>query len=264
MRLEYDNKRYQRYLKTDFSLRAKDILVLAKILLENRALNDSEIKNMVGRLMSLIPKKHQKELQRIIGSELLNYHSVNDRQNRIDKLWDMAQAILDENCLEVIYKSPYNQEKVHKIFPVSLYYDKHYFYLVVHQMEHQTYITLRMDRIKNYKKIDLAKPTISYGRKFRDGDVRNQKVDAFMGEEIEITVTFKYDPTIVLDQFPTAKIVSQDKERKIITFKSQNTSGLHRWLLSQSEGLVVISPKSLRQDLKILLTDTLKEYSKED
>lgn len=263
MSLDYNSKNFKRYLRTDFGLRGKDVLILAKILLENRVLNISEMKSVVNRLMTLVSKDHQKELQLIIGSELLNYQPINDRQNRIDKVWDMAQAILQEKCLEISYKSPYNQEKVSVVFPVSLYYDKHYFYLVAYQLSYQTYITLRIDRIGKYHSVDVAKPNISYGKKFRDGDVRNQRVDAFIGEEIEVVVAFKYDPTVVLDQFPTAKIVSQDKERKVITFKSQNTSGLYRWLLSQSEGLEVISPNSLRQKMKDLLENSLKAYTVE-
>lgn len=61
--------------------------------------------------MIIVSKEHQKELQVIIGSELLNYQPINDKQNRIDKVWDMAQAILQEECLEISYKSPYSEEE---------------------------------------------------------------------------------------------------------------------------------------------------------
>ena len=66
-----------------------------------------------------------------------------------------------------------------------MYYDFHYFYLVAYHLKHETYTTFKIDRIKRWKLSDSKKPNIPHRNKFRDGDVRNIKVDAFSGSLIK-------------------------------------------------------------------------------
>lgn len=121
-------------------------------------------------------------------------------------------------------------------------------------------MTLKLDRILEWKLSTEKKPAISYGKKFRDGEVRNKRVDSFMGRELTIRVRFNYDPTIVLDQFPTAKIIETSSEGNVIEFVSQDTPGLKRWLLSQADALTVLSPSSLVEDMKYFLKNMQENY----
>lgn len=81
-----------------------------------------------------------------------------------------------------------------------------------------------------------------------------------MGRELTIRVRFNYDPTIVLDQFPTAKIIETSSEGNVIEFVSQDTPGLKRWLLSQADALTVLSPSSLVEDMKYFLKNMQENY----
>ena len=54
-------------------------------------------------------------------------------------------------------------------------------------------MTLRLDRIVAWSVSEVKKPVLSYGRKFRDGDIRNLRVDSFMGKEVTVRVRFRYD-----------------------------------------------------------------------
>lgn len=258
--LAYDAKHHTRYLKGKSLFNKKDILIISKILLENRSLNKEENKALLDSLLALISKDEQKEVSSIIASELLNYAPLSDTQNRIDKVWEWSEMIRKELVLDIDYQSPYNIKKRHTIFTASLYYDTHYFYIVAYNLVFDSYMTLKLDRILSWVESKREKPSLSYGRKFRDGEIRNKRVDPFIGKELKIRVLFVNDPAIVIDQFPTAIIIEKTPNGNIIEFVSQDTPGLKRWLLSQAESLRVLSPKSLIDDMKTLIKRIEENY----
>ena len=246
--------------KTTFN--KKDILVISKILLENRALNKSELNSLLEGLLDLLSIEEKKEVEAIISSERFNYKSLTNDKDRIDIIWVLSEAIRREQMLEIEYKAPLKDVKSHIVFPVSLYYDAHYFYLVAYHLKHENYTTFRIDRIENLSESHAKKPGISYGRKYRDGDVRNQKVDAFEGRNIKVRLRYTGIPEIVLDQFPNHEILSEEKGNMIIQIETQDTPGLKRWILGQVEEIIILSPHSLIEEIKESLEKTLKNYKK--
>ena len=93
--------------------------------------------------------EEKKEVEAIISSERLNYKSLTNDKDRIDIIWVLSEAIRREQMLEIEYKAPLKDVKSHIIFPVSLYYDAHYFYLVAYHLKHENYTTFRVDRIES-------------------------------------------------------------------------------------------------------------------
>lgn len=246
--------------KTTFD--KKDILIISKILLENRALNRLELNSLLKGLLDLLSIEEKKEVEAIISSERLNYKSLTNDKDRIDTIWFLSEAIRREQMLEIEYKAPLRNIKSHIVFPVSLYYDAHYFYLVAYHLRHENYTTFRVDRIEHLSESHVKKPEISYGRKYRDGDVRNQKVDAFEGRKIKVRLRYTGIPEIVLDQFPNHEILSEENGNMIIQIETQDTPGLKRWILGQVEEIIILSPHSLIEEIKESLEKTLKNYKK--
>ena len=246
--------------KTTFN--KKDILVISKILLENRALNKSELNSLLQGLLDLLSTEEKKEVEAIISSERLNYKSLTNDRDRIDTIWNLSEAIRRERMLEIEYKAPLKDAKSHIIFPVSLYYDAHYFYLVAYHLKHENYTTFRVDRIESIGESHVKKPEISYGRKYRDGDVRNQKVDAFEGRKIKVKLRYKGIPEIVFDQFPNHEIISEEKGNMIIQIETQDTPGLKRWILGQEDEITVLYPQSLADSIQNSIEKMLNNYKK--
>ena len=246
--------------KTTFD--KKDILIISKILLENRALNRLELNSLLKGLLDLLSIEEKKEVEASISSERLNYKSLTNDKDRIDTIWFLSEAIRREQMLEIEYKAPLRNIKSHIVFPVSLYYDAHYFYLVAYHLRHENYTTFRVDRIEHLSESHVKKPEISYGRKYRDGDVRNQKVDAFEGRKIKVRLRYTGIPEIVLDQFPNHEILSEENGNMIIQIETQDTPGLKRWILGQVEEIIILSPHSLIEEIKESLEKTLKNYKK--
>lgn len=75
----YNRKTNKYYLASKSVFNKKDILVISKILLENRALNRPEIASLLNNLLVLVPRDGQKEIEQIIGSEKLNYAPLTDQ-----------------------------------------------------------------------------------------------------------------------------------------------------------------------------------------
>ena len=242
IKFDTSDNTYRLIAKTTFN--KKDILVISKILLENRALNESELKSLLENLLSLLSIEEQKEIEAIIGSERYNYKSLTNDKDRIDTIWFLSEAIRRKQMLEIEYKAPLKDIKSHIIFPVSLYYDAHYFYLVAYHLKHEKYTTYRVDRIETLSKSHIKKPVIEHKDKYKDGEVRNQKVDAFEGRKIDVTLIYKGNAEIVLDQFPEHKILSENYDEIKVKITSQNTPGLKRWILGQGEVVTLLSPKS--------------------
>ncbi len=246
--------------KTTFN--KKDILIISKILLENRALNKSELNSLLEGLLALLSIEEKKEVNAIISSERLNYKSLTNDKDRIDTIWFLSEAIRREQMLEIKYKAPLKDVKRHIIFPVSLYYDAHYFYLVAYHLKHENYTTFRVDRMESLRESHVKKPEISYGRKYRDGDVRNQKVDAFEGRKIKVRLRYTGIPEIVFDQFPNHEIISCDKGDMIVQIETQDTPGLKRWILGQEDEITVLYPQSLADSIQNSLEKMLNNYKK--
>ncbi|OFI46786.1 transcriptional regulator [Floricoccus penangensis] len=261
-KLERKNNSY--FISDKSVLKKEDILVIIKILLENRAFNKKENDKLIDNLLSLVTKDEKKEITDIIGSEKLNYVPITCEEDRIDKIWALSESIIKEEVINVTYKSPYREEQTYKIFPMALYYDSHYFYIEALSINRERHPTLKIDRIISFEKVNDIKPNISYGNKYRDGDNRNLKVDAFSGKKITVKVEFNYDPTIVQDQFPNARILSQNNDKTILDFETQYTPGLMRWIFSQSEGLKVLYPDFLVNEIREFFQKFVNKYEEND
>ena len=261
-KIVYDNSdnTYRLLGKTTFN--KKYIWIISKILLENRALNKSEMDSLLESLLSLLSSGEMREVKSIIESEHFNYKSLTNEKDRIETVWFISEAIRSKQMLEIDYKPPLKEKKTHIIFPVSLYYDAHYFYLVAYYPEYEDYATFRIDRIDRFKTSREKKPNISYGKEYRDGEVRNQKVDAFEGSSVRVTLIYKGNSEIILDKFPNHTILSAEKDEIKLQIDTQYTPGLKRWILGQGREVTVLTPQKLVEELQEILEKTLKNYTK--
>ena len=77
----------------------KDILVISKILLENRALNKSELNSLLEGLLALLSIEEKKEVISIISSERFNYKSLTNDRDRIDTIWKLIKDNFRDPCI---------------------------------------------------------------------------------------------------------------------------------------------------------------------
>lgn len=253
---------HRRYLKRKSQFSKKEILVMSKILLETRALNRDELSNLIDGMLNFLTEIDRKEVKEIIASEKLNYADLTNKQNRIDKIWEFSDFIRQKETVTLLYHSPTLATwKKHTVIFEALYFDDHYFYLKGQDKETNKKLDFRLDRIKEWSVSVEKMPAINYRDKFRDGDVRALKTDAFSGENITLKILYTYIDEVIIDKFPQAKIIERTKDGTIFEIEVQNTFGLKRYLISQLDALVVLSPQSLVDDIKKMLKKMQEKYS---
>ena len=86
-KIVYDNSdnTYRFLGKTTFN--KKYILIISKILLENRALNKSEMNSLLESLLALLSSEEMKEVKSIMENEHFNYKSLTNEKDRIETVW---------------------------------------------------------------------------------------------------------------------------------------------------------------------------------
>ena len=107
--------------------------------------------SLLESLLSLLSSGEMREVKSIIENEHFNYKSLTNEKDRIETVWFISEAIRSKQMLEIDYTSPLKEKKTHIIFPVSLYYDAHYFYLVAYYTKHEDYAIFRTDSIDRLK-----------------------------------------------------------------------------------------------------------------
>lgn len=68
---------------------------------------------------------------------------------------------------------------------------------------------------------------------------------------------FGNNPEPILDRLPTAKILKQSDEEALIEAEVYG-KGIIMWLLSQGKRIEVVYPESLRQEMKLHLTEMME------
>lgn len=109
-----------------------EILAICKILLESRSMRRDEMMPILDKLIqSCVPAENRKAVTRLVANE--RYHYIEPHHGRpiLNGMWEIGQAIQNQNVLEIEYEKLKGHEVVTRtIEPVGLMFSEYYFYLV--------------------------------------------------------------------------------------------------------------------------------------
>lgn len=235
-----------------------EMLAICKILLESRAFNKAELESLVNKVMNhCVSPKKVKSIEPFISNELFNYREPAHRPPDMTVLWQAAQAIQTQNCIEVIYFRVDGTEVIRKIDPVGILFSEYYFYVMAFiadkakrrdfEKPNDSYPTVyRLDRIKAVKILD-EKFDIPYKDRFKEGEYKNRNI--FMYGGIPQTVEFIYKGLSiesVLDRLPMAEIQKSPDGSYAVKAETFG-KGILMWLMSQGSDVIVVGPQELRE-----------------
>lgn len=229
-----------------------EVLAVCKILLDSRAFTKNEMIDMLDKLIACcVPKENQKMITDLISNEEFHYVEPRHRTKFIDTMWDIGQAIRNNQYIEIKYCRTKDKSIVtRRVKPVAIMFSEYYFYLTafIDDDELKQYFDVlndsfptiyRMDRIRKLKVLD-EKFYIPYGNRFEEGEFR-KRVQFIYGGKLQ-KVKFKYcgnDVESVLDRLPTAEIIEEDDG--IYTISAEVFGkGIDMWLRSQGDIVEVI------------------------
>ena len=234
----YDTKLrgYRLIQATPKGLSNSEILAVCKILLESRSMRKDEMLPILDKLIFCAVKA-------LIANEELHYVEPHHNRPILDGLWEIGQAIKNQQIIEIEYERMKEPRLVRRrVQPVGIMFSEYYFYLTAF-LEDKTdfenpddlFPTIyRIDRIHSFKALD-EHFRIPYTSRFEEGEFR-KRIQFMYGGKLE-RVKFRYSgPSIeaVLDRLPTARILSQDENGWTIEAEAFG-KGIEMWLRSQGE-----------------------------
>lgn len=221
-----------------------EILAVCKILLESRSMRKDEMLPILDKLICCaVPESSQKAVKALIANEELHYVEPHHNRPILDGLWEIGQAIKNQQIIEIEYERMKEPRLVRRrVQPVGIMFSEYYFYLTAF-LEDKTdfenpddlFPTIyRIDRIHTFKVLD-EHFRIPYTSRFEEGEFR-KRIQFMYGGKLE-RVKFRYSgPSIeaVLDRLPTARILSQDENGWTVEAEAFG-KGIEMWLRSQGD-----------------------------
>ncbi len=241
----------------------EDILILAKILLESRALKIEEMNELLDKLISSANTKSRSFIENIIKNERFHYVSLHHHKPLIRFIWDLSEAVYMKKMVIVEYKKEGSDETVvRKLKPVGIVFSEYYFYLIAFLTDYEfDFPTIyRVDRIVCYE-VTEERFKLDYATRFEEGEFRKRVQFMHPGELMKITFRF-WGPSLqaILDRLPTAKVIGKDGQAFIIEAEVYGR-GIKMWLLSQAQFLEVMKPKEFREEMRKTIEEMLGNYT---
>lgn len=214
-------------------LTRKEILAMAKILLESRAFAKEELHTILDKLIEACPREGRKVVEDMIRNETFCYVPPRHGKKLLDALWDISLFIKNREIIRFSYKRQDGAEKEHAAKPVALLFSEFYFYLVAYKEEETEFPTIfRVDRIKDMESTENTFH-IPYADRFKDGEFRKRVQFMYPGPLRRVKFTYS-GPSVeaVLDRLPTAQILEEKEGVYTITAEAYGI-GIDMWLGSQ-------------------------------
>ena len=233
----YDTKLrgYRLIQATPKGLSNSEILAVCKILLESRSMRKDEMLPILDKLIfCAVPESSQKAVKALIANEELHYVEPHHNRPILDGLWEIGQAIKNQQIIEIEYERMKEPRLVRRrVQPVGIMFSEYYFYLTAF-LEDKTDFENPDDLFPTIYRMD-EHFRIPYTSRFEEGEFR-KRIQFMYGGKLE-RVKFRYSgPSIeaVLDRLPTARILSQDENGWTIEAEAFG-KGIEMWLRSQGE-----------------------------
>ena len=249
---DYKEKGYKLESTSSLKLTNPEILAISKILLDSRAFTKREMEILMDKLVDCcVPRENRDLVKSLINNEEFHYIEPQHKNEFLDKLWKIANAVFECRYIEVTYSRLKERKTVvRKLQPLAIMFSEYYFYMAAFIDSEETrkdfdvindsYPTIyRIDRIKELKVLD-ERYQIPYQNRFQEGEFR-KRIQFMFGGKLR-KVRFKYKGLSiesVLDRLPTAKILDEVEGGYIVEAEVFG-DGIDMWLRSQGDNIELI------------------------
>ena len=191
----YDGKQrgYRMVSGNPRGLTNSEILAVCKILLESRSLPARDMGGILDKLIDCaVPQESQKAVRELVANEKLHYIPPHHGQSVLGSLWELGQAIRNQQVVEIGYERMKEPKLVQRrVQPVGIMFSEYYFYLTAF-LEDKTdfdnpddlFPTIyRIDRIRSVKVLN-EHFRVPYAKRFEEGEFR-KRVQFMYGGRLE-------------------------------------------------------------------------------
>lgn len=182
-------------------------------------------------------------MRELVANEKLHYIPPHHGQSVLGSLWELGQAIRNQQVVEIGYERMKEPKLVQRrVQPVGIMFSEYYFYLTAFLEDKSDFdnpddlfpTIYRIDRIRSVKVLN-EHFRVPYAKRFEEGEFR-KRVQFMYGGRLE-HIRFRYTgPSLeaVLDRLPTAQVLSEDADGWLISAEVFG-KGIEMWLRSQGE-----------------------------
>lgn len=249
-------------------LNHQEILVMIKVLLASRALNEKELRSTVDGLLNLITSESKQKVTPLIQNELFHYQPLQHNQDLLNKIWTFSNFIRQKRSIQITYQRQHSETVTRNVLPQALIFSEFYFYLVSYNPKYHTNLLYRIDRIQDYAVTNNI--ALDYKDRFEEGNFRQKIQFMYPGQLIHIEFQFWGIVEAALDQIPTGRVIKRlDAKGNEETLTAENRThqsskdgsviieadvygerGVMMWLLSQGHNVKVLGPDTLIDNIK--------------
>ena len=249
----YDTKArgYRLQYNNVYKLSPQQILAICKILLDSRAFVKEEMTEIIDKLIhSSVVKDDQPQVEKLIQNEEEHYVELQHKTRFLNKMWDIGQAIQNQNYIEIEYKRGDNEIKKRKLKPAAIMFSEFYFYMpaFIADIDKESHFTnkddsfptiYRIDRIRSFEVLEETFE-IPYRDRFEEGEFRKRIQFMYGGRLRSIRFIYKGSSVeAVLDRLPTAQIIAKRPEGYLISAEVFG-DGIDMWIRSQGDMVEVV------------------------
>ena len=237
----YDRGGYRMIRQDNEFLTNEEILAMAKILLESRALNKQELNVLIDKLLIQATPQARINIKEIISNERFHYIPPRHGKLLINSLWKLSSYIFNREIIEFDYVRKDGMESHRTVKPLSVIFSDYYFYLIAWMADDsKDYPTVfRIDRMTNLKSTREKYKTL-YKNRFEEGEFRKRV--QFMYSGPLKTIIFEYTGQsieAILDRLPGAVIIEQNEGRYVLKTECYG-DGILMWLRTQGENVKIL------------------------
>lgn len=235
-------------------LQPDELLLVIKVLIGSRAMDETKLKKLLDKLIVSYSCRNKEFFTNLYKDEMGNYRSagVDGNIDLFDRIWQLEGMIRRGNVIRISYERLDNELVDRKLYPVSVVFSEHYFYLLACRADKDDTMVIyyRLDRIKSMTELDQKVP-LGINPRLQLGDAKLHNQNMFMGKRTRIWFAYT-GPSLeaILDKFPTAKIVRRDEEEVELTAMVEYSRGTIMELLSQGSWIRVLKPEKLVKDMQ--------------
>lgn len=235
--------------KSMHQLESREILAVAKVLLESRALMKSELFPIIHKLTKMCSDEAEVNiLEDLLRNEMYHYVELHHGKQLLEHLWKLEQAVKSQKYIEIKYRKLKNQELVtRKVKPVGIMFSNFYFYLTAYidkinkeekfQNPDDIFPTIyRVDRLQEFRVLE-EHFAVPYTERFEEGEFRKRVQFMYGGRLRKVRLKCKENVVeAILDRLPTAEILRKDGEMYVIQAEVFG-DGIDMWIRGQGSNI---------------------------
>lgn len=238
--------------RVNHQLEGKEILAVAKILLDSRALMKNELFPIMHKLIDACADDEEAKLvSELLKNEMYHYVELKHGKLLLQHLWQLEQAVKNQQYIEIQYKKLKKQEIIkRRIKPIGVIFSEFYFYLTAfiddddkkEELANYEDISPTIYRIDRFIEIQILQEhfSIPYTERFEEGEFRKRVQFMHGGKLKKVRLCCKKQALeAVLDKLPTAEVL-QIKDDEYVVQAEVFGDGIDIWINGQGERIQLL------------------------